>query len=272
MKISILDGANLLHRSRYGPGVGDHNIVYNFFRCLRPLIEVLEADKIYMTLEGRPTQQLDLLPEYKSNRAIVDPVKQAAYQDFLRQRAVVLEIFQQHFPIHLAQHPTYEGDDVVGAIAYHMHPDDEVTVVSTDTDFIQMLQHHKNCKLYNPVSKTCRLAPAYHYVTWKALRGDKGDGIPGIPGIGDKKAEFLVTTPGALSKYLDENVEAKAIYDRNFDVIRLTDMFPVLGDIQITKGDGDWSAVRNRFWELQFASMANPISWTKFVKTFKGLQ
>lgn len=253
-------------------GKGDHAVVYNFFRCLRPLVEFLEADKIYMTLEGRPTQQLELLPEYKSNRVTEDPVKLESYRDFVRQRTVALDILQAHFPIHVAQHPTYEGDDVVGAIAYHMHPDDKVIVVSTDTDFIQMLQHHRNCKLYSPVGKSYRCAPDYDYIKWKALRGDKGDGIPGVAGIGDKTAERLVSVPGALESFLLENTEARAVYDRNFDVIRLTDMSSVLGEIQVTCGDGDWKECRSRFWELEFGSIANPISWSKFIGTFKGLQ
>lgn len=286
MKIAILDGANLFHRARFGftpqrtedvitpdkVSKTDYSVVYGFFRCLRPLVADVGADKIYMTMEGRPVQQLDLLPEYKSNRVTADPVKLAAMADFVRQRNVAVEILQRHFPVHVAQHPGYEGDDVVGAIAYHMHPDDEVTVVSSDTDFIQMLQRHRSCRLYNPVGKKLREAPAYDYITWKALRGDKGDGIPGIPGIGDKKAELLVTTPGALDKYLGENAEAKVIYDRNFDVIRLTDMSTVLDEIQVTCGDRDWAECRARFWDLGFGSIANPISWSKFISTFKGLR
>lgn len=271
MKIAILDGANLFHRSRYGMGKGEYAIVYNFFRCLRPIVEFVKADKIYLTLEGRPNQQLQLLPEYKSNRVTTDPAKLEAYKDFVRQRDIILQILKQHFPIHIAHHPDYEGDDVVGALVYHYHPADDVTIVSSDTDFIQILQAHPSCKLYNPISKSYREKPNYDYVAWKSLRGDAGDGIPGITGIGDKKAEKLVTTFGALDQFLIANNEAREIYTRNFNLICLTDMSSVVNDIQFSCGDSDWGTCRTKFWELGFGSIANSISWMKFIKTFQGL-
>lgn len=280
MRVAILDGANLFHRARFGfmpertaesdakPNLAT---VYGFFRCLRPIVDDVKADKVYMTMEGRPMQQLELLPEYKANRVTQDPAKLEAYADFVRQRTLAMTVLQAHFPIHVAQHPGFEGDDVVGAIAYHMHPNDEVTIVSSDTDFIQVIQNHSNCRLYNPVGKKLREAPSYDYVSWKALRGDKGDGIPGVPGIGDKTAEKLVTG-GKLNEFLADNPEARDVYVRNCDLIRLTDMSQVLDEIQVTCGDSNWNACRTKFWEFGFGSIANPISWVKFIATFKGLQ
>lgn len=283
MKIAILDGANLLHRARFGfsnrvpeqldrpAGKEDFSVVYGFFRSLRPLVAECAADKVYLTLEGRPTQQLDLLPEYKSNRVTLDPKKLASMADFNRQKQIVTEILAD-FPIHVAQHPNFEGDDVVGAIACHMHSTDDVRIVSSDTDFIQLLQRHGSCTLYNPVSKSFRQTPEYDYVTWKALRGDAGDGIPGIPGIGDKRAEVMARSEELRNAFLQSNPEHMETYTRNVALIGLTDMSAQLEEIQISVGAGNLTECRRRFWEMGFKSIAEAIPWSKFVSTFKGLQ
>jgi hypothetical protein len=70
MNILVLDGHNLMHRARSGFQLGDFNIVFNFFRGLKPLVEQFKPSRVYLTLEGEPKRHLKLLPEYKANRAI----------------------------------------------------------------------------------------------------------------------------------------------------------------------------------------------------------
>ena len=53
--------------------VGDYNVVYNFFRSLKPLIDQFEPTRVYFTLEGHPKRRYDLLPTYKANRHLVVP-------------------------------------------------------------------------------------------------------------------------------------------------------------------------------------------------------
>ena len=153
-----------------------------------------------------------------------------------------------------------------------MHPTDDVRVVSSDTDFIQLLQCHPSCTLYNPVSKSFRQTPEYDYVTWKALRGDAGDGIPGILGIGDKRAEVMARNEDLRNAFLQGNPEHMETYTRNVALIGLTDMIDKLTEIQITVGSGNLSECRKRFWEMGFKSIAEAIPWSKFTATFKGLQ
>jgi len=52
----------------------DHILIYNFFRNLRPIIEVFSPDKCFFVLEGHPQFRYDLFSEYKANR-IVKTVK-----------------------------------------------------------------------------------------------------------------------------------------------------------------------------------------------------
>ena len=54
-KVLLLDVYNLIHRARTGFTSGDHAIVYNFFRGLRPIIALHDPDDVYFVLEGVPT-------------------------------------------------------------------------------------------------------------------------------------------------------------------------------------------------------------------------
>ena len=83
------------------------------------------------------------------------------------------------------------------------HLDDNTVILSSDTDFIQILNlYPDNVKLYNPISKSYRQNTDYDYVAWKAMVGDRADNIPGVKGIGKKTANKILSTEGELSKRL----------------------------------------------------------------------
>lgn len=199
-RVLLVDGYNMMYRARSGWAKGDNPIVFNFFRSLRATIDKFKPDVAYFVLEGRPIQRLETMAEYKGNREHHDR------DDFIRQRRLIISLLKEKFPIHVVRHPHYECDDVLAALARVTHADDDVIVVSSDTDFYQLLSGDKSIELYNPVKKEFVDPPEFDYVSWKALRGDSSDNIPGIRGIGDKRARDLVDNPEALKSFLDENL------------------------------------------------------------------
>jgi DNA polymerase-1 len=217
VKILFIDGHNFMHRARSGFQLGDYNVVYNFFRSLKPLIEQFGPNRVYFTLEGHPKKRYELLPEYKANR-IVDQTTEAGQEkhkslaDFHRQADVIVNMLALHFPISVMKHADFEADDLIFNVIRNASEAVEFTVVSTDTDFIQLLQKFPNVKLYNPVTKAFVEAPEYDYVHWKALRGDGSDNVPGIPGVGDKTAEEVMNDEDKLRALLTEH---GATFSRN---------------------------------------------------------
>jgi DNA polymerase-1 len=179
MRVLLIDGYNMLHRSRTGWAKGENPIVFNFFRSFRSVVDKFKPDVTYFVLEGRPVKRLDMMGEYKGQRVYHDK------DDFNRQRKEIIQILKDKFPVNVVRHPNYECDDVLAAIATDTHTNDECIVISSDTDFYQLLQNHNSLKLYNPVKKEFITPPPFDYVTWKALRGDATDNIPGFKGVGD---------------------------------------------------------------------------------------
>jgi len=277
MKTLILDGHNLLHRARAGFQLGDFNVVYNFFRSLKPLIELFKPTRVLFTLEGAPKRQLKLLPSYKANR-IVDTStpegekKHQELKDFHRQKDIIVKLLKERFPVSVVQHPDFEADDLIHNVIKNASAAVEFTVVSTDTDFIQLTQRFPNVRLYNPVKKEYVEAPDHDYVIWKALRGDGSDNIPSLPGIGDGKDRDFVASPQELQGLLLASPELDEQFLRNLELIKFVDWSDeeCMGMTSSTPAR-DWEAVRTFFESCDFKSFLKESYWTKFVATFDSL-
>lgn len=266
MNVLFLDAYNLIYRARSGFTKGDYAIIYNFFRGVRPLIEKFNPNKVYFVLEGNPQFRNQLSEgNYKSNRT-------SAGDDFHRQKAGIINIVGELFPFETVRHPELECDDTIATLAVkHAAEGDAVTIISSDSDFIQLLNIERyDIKLYNPVKKKFIEQPDYDYVTWKALRGDATDNIPGIPGIGDKTATKIVKDPAKMQALL-ENADKRKIFERNVNLIRLVDFSNDMSKLESKTGTGDWDMIYQTFEDLGFDSMLKEKTWKKYTDTFEGL-
>ena len=146
MKVLFLDAYNLIYRARSGFAMGDYPVIYNFFRQLRPLVEKFSPDKVYFVLEGNPKFRNQLSEgAYKSNRT-------SAGDEFHRQKAAIINIVSELFPFETVKHPELECDDTIATLACeHAKSGDAVTIISSDSDFIQLL-NIKNYKKIRPVA------------------------------------------------------------------------------------------------------------------------
>ena len=263
MNILILDGYNLIHRAAHGFKKGDHHVIFNFFRGLRPIVEKFKPTQAYFVTEGIPTGNIELHSGYKANR-------KSHSTEFKRQLGTCIEILQASFPLVTVYHPDFEADDVIDGLIRYWHPSDNVVVVSSDTDFIQLLNEFTNVKIWNPIKKKYVITPDYDYVQWKALRGDPTDAIPGIPGVGDKTAHKLVKDTNLLQERL-KDASFKDIFHRNLKLVKFFDLGEKMNELQLSKPFRDWDAVRRRFYEFKFFSIINDKSWQAFVITFDPL-
>ena len=264
MKIVLLDAYNLIHRARSGFKSGDYPIVYNFFRGLRPLIEKFDPDKVYFVLEGNPAFRKEINTAYKANR-------KSQNRSFYEQKSQIISIVKSCFPFTVARHPDLECDDTIATLVKnHCAKGDECTIISSDSDFYQLLNVFENCNIYNPVKKKMIDRPDYDYVTWKALKGDPTDNIPGIPGCGEKTAFKLVNNPDLLKEYLSDSSRRK-VFEKNVNLIRLVDFSQDMSLLETHVGSRGWEELYDLFLEMDFKSMTKEKTWNNFVKTFSRL-
>ena len=268
MKVLLLDGYNLLYRSyhsskRFSRGK-DWGFTYQFFRSLRPLIEKFSPDVCYFVLEGYPKWRHEISENYKVSRT---PIQD---DTFRKEKKQIINMLKDVFPINVVRHPDHECDDVIANLIWGKHKNDECTIVSTDSDFIQMLKM-KNVKLYNPIKKKFTAGPEYDYVQWKALRGDGADDIEGFKGIGDKTATALCLTPTRLNEFLS-SPENKEKFDRNVQLINFTNIHD-MNKIESSPIESNWDFIKESFNEFGFQSMVSKDkTWNKYVNTFLTLE
>lgn len=263
---------NQCHRARSGFKLGPAPVVFNFFRQFKALVEEFKPNRVYVVLEGRPVKRHEALAEYKANRVISeDDPRREELLKFFAQKDVIVDLLTKHFPVSVVRHPTSECDDTIANLVRRSSTAIPWVIASSDTDFIQLLQERDNLRLYNPVRKEFVEAPDYPYVTWKALRGDATDNIPGIPGVGDKTAEKLASDPDLLSAFLNKP-EIAPIFERNYELISFMEWSDEDRSLMTSSTPAkDWQTVKSVFENYGFSSIVKDESWSKFVKTFDVL-
>jgi 5'-3' exonuclease len=241
-------------------------LIFNFFRNLRPIIELFSPDKCFFVLEGHPQFRYDLFADYKANRII----KQASFKEkldsFLKNKDEIVRILQ-HFPITVARAPNYEADDLIATLCDDMR-DEELTILSNDSDYIQLLQRgYPNCRIYNPIKKVFMEAPPYPYVAWKCLNGDKSDNIPAL--LKPKKALDTVNNPELFKKFMEVE-ENRANFNINRQLIEFRSV--PMEEIVLHEGIRNFDIVKQEFARMDFQSIINDKSWEKYTKTFDCLR
>ena len=290
MKLLLLDTQNLLHRARSGFKKGDHYVVYNFFRALRPLVERFVPDQIAFVLEGTPHRRIAQQPDYKGTRVSlstldeVDP-RRKELESFYRQVETAMQLLYC-LPVGVVRNLNHECDDTIANLAWSAVEDldAEVTIVSTDTDFIQLLDNER-IRLFNPVKKEFVTHDwvGEDYVIWKALIGDGSDNIKGFDGVGPKIASKMICedtndqeeleSVRLWSKHVFE-VADRERYNHNIDMIRFetfTDAEWDQNEVLSAGGDFDWEDLHDGFTALGFKSMTNDSTWKKYRGTFEKL-
>jgi len=273
MTILAIDFMNIAHRARSGFKLGPAPVVFNFFRQFKSLVDRFKPNRVYVVLEGKPVKRYEALAEYKANRKVeADDPRAEELAQFFKQKDVIVDLLTKYFPVSVVRHPTSECDDTIANLIRTSSTAVDWVIVSSDTDFTQVLHDRPNVRLYNPVQDKFVEAPAdYDYCVWKALRGDATDNIPGIPGVGDKTAAKLASDPNLLAEFI-YRPEVKPIFERNYNLVRFQE-WSEEERLQMTSSSptADWDAIKSVFEGYGFNSMVKDGSWQKYVSSFENL-
>lgn len=264
--VLIIDGLNLIHRARVAMRDAEHGCTFAALRSVRSLVDRFKPDVAYFVMEGVPRRRIEASEgTYKAQRVGMD-------EGFRNQKRQITDIISRHLPVIVTRHPDYEADDVIAHLAQKHHGEDRVTIVSTDTDFIQLINRDdRRITLYSPIKDIFVEAPPYDYVRWKALRGDGVDNVPGIPGIGDKRAETLVTETGALEAFFIKRPEARAIFEHNLGMIGFEDLTATWTQTTFSAPFRQNDELRARMQSLDMISLTSDKTWPKWIASFDRL-
>lgn len=257
-KVMIIDSHNMMHRARYGFGEGPHKVYFNFFRMLKGELKNHEPDVVYIVDEGRATISKNLSPDYKANRKkLVDP-------DFWREKDEIFDTIKSLSGFVYMRHPERECDDVIGYLASRVHQRDNVVIVSTDSDFIQLI--NENVNLWHPKKKNFVSPWHCDYLTWKALRGDATDNISGVSGVGPKRADALASDAAFLKSFLEQDPEKKKQYELSRALVKLKDLEKI--DLQVHQAKLNDKILFQEFQKRNCKSIIGK-AWPKWIEAFQ---
>jgi 5'-3' exonuclease len=189
------------------------NAVRGFLDMIATLIRTRRPDRAVCALDAdwRPAWRVKLLPSYKRHRLAPNgaPGEEAAPPELLPQIPIITDMLAA-VGIPAIGAPGYEADDVLGTLAATQPG--PVEVVSGDRDLFQLVDDAGPVRLLYIGRGVAKLqvfdeaavqerygVPAGGYADFAALRGDPSDGLPGVPGVGEKTAARLVARYGSLA-------------------------------------------------------------------------
>ena len=208
--VAVIDGNSLMHRAYHAvpptmtaPDGTPTNAAFGFLSMLLKFIEMEQPDALVCAFDkGRPEFRMEALEQYKAQRPPMDEELKAQFP--------VIENLLAAMNVPVVALPGWEGDDILGTVAAR---DEELgyrtLLVTGDKDAYQLASDLTkivttkrgitDVVIYGPeeVEERYGVTPD-QFTDFLGLKGDKADNIPGVPGIGDKKAASMLQAYGNL--------------------------------------------------------------------------
>lgn len=247
----VLDSPSLVYRAFFAlpatmrsPEGGSVNAVRGYLDMVSYLVSNRRPAGTVHTFDAdwRPQWRVDEYAGYKATRAADPPELEGQFE------RIVELLDAAGLPVVAA--PGFEADDVIGTLAARATPSAPVEVVTGDRDMLQLIRDGSVAVLFTRrgVSELDRFddaavrskygIPAARYADFAILRGDPSDGLPGVRGVGEKRAAELVLAHGSLDALLADaerrttRLSGPLLQSRDY-IARMRRIVPVRTDLDL---------------------------------------
>ncbi len=213
----LVDGSSLIFRAFYGvpqtnvaPDGTLINAVRGFLDNLARQVNERKPKRVAVTTDEdwRPDWRVELLPTYKSHRT-AEPVPHA----LIPQIPVIMDCLEA-VGVDVVGLDDYEAEDIIASLVSKVEP--PVEIASGDRDLFSLIRGRDVIVLYpekpglavvdeDEVARRYGI-PGRSYGDFAILRGDPSDGLPGVAGVGPKKAADLVKRYGSVRAMIDAGI------------------------------------------------------------------
>ena len=232
--------------------------VYGFLNTLLELVNKESPTHLAVAFDTKaPTFRSDIFTEYKANRERQPEDIQVAIP--------IIKDFLKHLNIEVIEKDGFEADDVIGTLSHNISKENNVQIfmMTPDKDFAQLVK--ENVFLYKPafmgrgvdilgvdeVLNKFKIKRIDQVIDFLGLQGDSVDNIPGVPGVGPKTAQKLLSEydsvegiienrnniKGSIGLKIQENYKS-ALMSKELAVIKTDVSLGVsLSDLKIKKAD-----------------------------------
>jgi 5'-3' exonuclease len=282
----LLDSASMYFRAFYGvpetvtaPDGTPVNAIRGLLDMITRLVRARRPASLIACLDAswRPAFRVAAIPSYKAHRANPDGTEQVP--DALTVQIPVIQEVLAAAGVAMAAAHGYEADDVIGTLA--ARADGPVEVITGDRDLFQLVDDARPIRIVYIARGVSKLEvvdeaavtakyqiPGRSYAAFATLRGDPSDGLPGVPGVGEKTAAALVRVFGSVEAMLTAldsghggfpmGSRAKLVQARDYlqaalPVVRVADdapVPPVDGRLEASRPDPGRLASLDERWNL----------------------
>jgi 5'-3' exonuclease len=210
----LVDGSSLIFRAFYaipqtmrGPDGTLTNAVRGFMDNLARYIADRRPRHVAVTTDEdwRPDWRVELIPSYKEHRT-AEPIPPA----LVPQMPIIMDGLAA-VGVDAVGLEGYEAEDIIASIASRVST--PIEIVSGDRDLFSLVRGHEVIVLYPEKGGVAVVdeaeierrysIPGRSYSDFAILRGDPSDGLPGLAGVGEKKAADLVRRYGSIGAMLE---------------------------------------------------------------------
>ena len=249
-KVLIIDGLNTFIRVfSVIPTTNEDGIhiggIVGFLRSIGYAINMIRPTRTIIVFDGKggSNRRRKIYPEYKQNRRTKYRVNRSnsfASQDdekmnMIMQIQRVVE-YLDNLPVTVLSYDNIEADDTIGYVCRQVLTDSQITIMSTDKDFLQLA--NGRIKIWSPTKKKMYDEnsvleeygiSSHNYIWYRVLDGDKSDNISGVRGLGlktiQKKLPFLSENRIVeMDEVLNELPEHKDTIELNYKLMQLSDV------------------------------------------------
>ena len=208
-KLLLIDASNHAYRAYHAiqsdmraPDGFPTRAIYGFTRMLLAILREHKPDYAALIFDRGHSFRNALFPDYKGQRPDMP--------DDLRRQWPELVPLAEATGLTVFNLPDTEADDIIGTLAVRFaSPEVDVKIVSGDKDFCQLVNEHihildllKGQELGpKEVEERWGIPPA-RIIDLLSLMGDASDNVPGIPGVGEKKAAQYLQKYGDMEAVL----------------------------------------------------------------------
>ena len=249
-KVLLIDGLNTFIRVfSVIPTTNEDGIhiggIVGFLRSIAYVVNMIRPTRVIIAFDGKggSSRRRKIYPQYKQNRKTKYRVNRSnsfASKDDERMNMImqiqrVVE-YLEALPLTVLSYDNIEADDTIGYICRQVLTKSQITIMSTDKDFLQLA--NGRIKIWSPTKKKMydddavleEYGISSHNLIWyRVLDGDKSDNISGVRGLGlktiQKKLPFLSESRIVkMDEVVNELPEHKDTIDLNYRLMQLSDV------------------------------------------------
>ena len=273
--LMLLDAASMYFRAFYGvketmtaPDGTPVNAVRGLLDMIARLVRSRHPAQVIACLDysWRPAFRVAAIPSYKAHRLAADGTEETP--PALAAQIPLIEEVLNVSGMAVAGQPGFEADDVMATLSARSA--EPVDVVTGDRDMFQLVDDARgvrviytvrgllNMDVIDEAAVTAKYGiPGRAYADFAALRGDPSDGLPGVPGVGEKTAAALIGTFGSIEGIItaleaghggfprgsrDKLEKARDYLDVSLSVVRVVEDVPlpqIGGQLPVVPADPD---------------------------------